>query len=271
MPALIVIPARWGSTRLPGKPLALIAGVPLVERVWRSARAAADRLPACELVVATDDSRIMEAVAGFGGRAVLTDPALANGTARTAAAAAMMAMPPSVVVNMQGDAVFTDPATVMALVAGARATRVPVVTPVVRLDWPALGRLRAHKATTPMSGTSCVRAADGRALWFSKQLLPAMRDEAALRAAGPLSPVWQHLGLYAFAAGTLPRLVALPASGPERLEGLEQLRWLEAGVPVHTIEVAAPAWPQGGIDSPVDVAAAEAAIAAFGEPLARWT
>ena len=130
----------------------------------------------------------------------------------------------------------------------------------------ALDALREHKVSTPFSGTTCIRGEDGRAIWFSKNILPAIRSEAKLRAAGPLSPVLQHVGLYGYTRKALDRIAALKPSRYEELEGLEQLRFIENGLSVYAVPVAAQDLPSAGIDTPQDVAKAEAALAKLGDP-----
>ncbi|MEM1105515.1 MAG: manno-octulosonate cytidylyltransferase [Pseudomonadota bacterium] len=266
MHTLIVVPARYGSKRFPGKPLHKIAGRTLVERVYRIAEAASRDAGAAALV-ATDDARIAAHCREIGAPHVLTDPALPSGTDRALAAARMQDTAPDFVVNLQGDAPFTPPAQIRAVIDTARDTGAPVVTPVVRLSWPALDTVRAQKTAQPFSGTSCVRAGDGRALWFSKTVLPAMRQEAALRAAGPQSPVFRHIGLYGYTMEALAAFAAAPPGQYETLEGLEQLRFLENGIPVHTVEVAATDRSMWGVDTPEDAGFAERLIADHGDPL----
>ncbi|WP_419827356.1 3-deoxy-manno-octulosonate cytidylyltransferase [Sphingomonas sp.] len=263
---MIVVPARHGSTRLRGKPLVAIAGRTLLDRVTRVARAAAALAGDAEVVVATDDERIMTHARELGVAAMMTSPAIASGSGRAYAAAISRDPQPRIVVNLQGDAPFVPPAMVAALLAAMRQGEAAMATPVVRLDWPALDALRAQKAIAPFSGTTCVRGEDGSALWFSKTIIPAIRDEPALRAAGDLSPVWQHVGLYAYRLDALAAFEAAPPSTYERLEGLEQLRFLELGMGVMTVAVERPPHAMGGIDAPADVARAEASIARHGDP-----
>lgn len=262
---LIVVPARFGSTRLPGKPLLKIAGRTLLERVAAVARAAAEQVGGCDVVVATDDQRIAEHAKSLGLEAVLTAAELDSGSARACAAARARPRLPRLVINLQGDAPFIAPAVVAGLIETLRQGTADVATPVFRLDWNRLDRLRKHKITAPFSGTTCVRGADGRALWFSKSILPAMRDEATLRRE-PVSPVWQHLGLYGYRMAALVWFASAPLSRYERLEGLEQLRFLEHGWTVTTIETDPPEHALSGIDTPADLALAEAAIARLGDP-----
>lgn len=263
---LIVVPARFGSKRLPGKPLIRIAGRTMLERVVAVARAAAAAVGDCAVAVATDDARIIDHAQALGCEAVMTDRGISSGSGRACAVAAARAPRPEIVVNLQGDAPFIPPALVAQLLTAARDTRADCVTPVVRLDWAALDAMRAHKQEAPFSGTTCVRAADGRALWFSKTILPALRDEAGLRAGDASSPVYRHLGLYAYRLDALERFEATPPTPYEQLEGLEQLRFLETGMTIQTIEAAPPRHAMSGIDTAADVALAEALIARWGDP-----
>ena len=265
MSLLVVIPARGASTRLPMKPLRQIAGVTLLHRTIAFARHALAGIEAT-LVVATDDMRIVDRAAAVDCAALMTDPTIASGSGRALAAAKLQSVPPTNVVNVQGDAPFQPTQALATVVAALRSGTADVATPVVRLSWEALDDVRAHKYAAPFSGTTCVRAADGRALWFSKAILPAIRDEAGLRAAGLPCPVWRHVGLYGY---RLPALEAFEAAAPtelEQLEGLEQLRLLELGLRIDAVEVAPAAFDISGIDTEADVARAEALIALHGDP-----
>lgn len=266
MKSVIIIPARYASTRLPGKPLQLIGGVSMLARTVDAARRAGQATGA-RVLVATDDERIGAHCLQIGVDWVMTDPDAPSGTDRCRLAADQAAPDADFIVNLQGDAPFTPPAHVMALIA--HASRADVVTPVIRLSWEALDRLRESKKTTPFSGTTCVRGPDGRALWFSKTILPAIRKEDKLRLSGPLSPVLQHVGLYGYSRSALARIAALAPSAYEELEGLEQLRFLENGLSVYAVEVAASELPSAGIDSPEDVVKADAALRRLGDPFGR--
>ena len=263
---LIVIPARFGSTRLPGKPLIEIAGRTLLARVVDIGRRAAAMTGQADLVVATDDERVATHARVLGCAVAMTAATIQSGSSRAHAAAAAQAVRPGIVVNLQGDAPFV-PATVIArLIEALRTSSFSVATPVVRLGWDDLDGLRDHKRHAPSSGTTVVRAADGRALWFSKAIVPQIRDEAALRTYAPLSPVYRHLGVYAYHAEALARFEAMLPSTYERIEGLEQLRLLENGIDVLTVEVATPRHLMSGVDSPADVVLAERLIAQLGDP-----
>ncbi len=268
-PDLIVIPARFGSERLPGKPLIPIAGQTLLSRVIAVAREGARRVGNAAVTVATDDARILDHARAHGCDAVLTDAAITSGSGRVWAAA--RDSEPSIVVNLQGDAPFVDPAMIAALIDTLRKFRSEVATPVVQLGWDALDALRAHKRASPFSGTTCVRDADGRALWFSKAVIPAMRNEARLRQTDTLSPVFRHIGLYAYRFAALRAFEATPPTPQEQLEGLEQLRFLESGMEIQTVTVPPPRHAMSGIDTADDVTMAERLIAQFGEPHLAWT
>jgi 3-deoxy-manno-octulosonate cytidylyltransferase (CMP-KDO synthetase) len=266
MRPLIVIPARYGSTRFPAKPLHLIAGKTLLARVVEVAKAAAAQTGA-QLVVATDDVRIETHAAELGAASVMTDPALPSGTDRAFAAA--QGFDVDFVVNLQGDAPFTPPAMIAALIEAARgdADTADVYTPVTAMTWAALDALREHKKTSPFSGTTCIADENGKALWFSKQIIPAIRNETKLQAAGEPSPVLRHVGLYAYTLAALARYVALPMGRYEALEGLEQLRFLENGMRVRAVLAEGSPFDLGGIDTPEDAAEAERLIAERGEPI----
>ncbi|MFN7055566.1 3-deoxy-manno-octulosonate cytidylyltransferase [Hyphomonas sp.] len=266
METLIVVPARYGSTRLPGKPLAEIAGRSMVSRVAELARRAAAALGRADCVVATDDMRILEHCRDKGINVVMTDARLPSGSDRALAAAEGLGVNPDFIVNLQGDAPFTPVAHVVAVVNALRTTGADAATPYIRLSWKALDQLRAHKRETPFSGTTLVADPKGRALWFSKTILPAIRKEEALRALGPLSPVCQHIGLYGFRLEALKRYCALPESHYERLEGLEQLRLIENGMRVQAVEVEPGPIAIPGIDTAEDIALAERLVAELGEP-----
>lgn len=224
-----------------------------------------------DVVVATDDMRILDHARSLGCDAVLTEAAISSGSGRAWAAARERATTPSIVVNLQGDAPFVAPAMIAALIRALRTSTCGVATPVVRLSWEALDALRQHKRASPFSGTTCTRRPDGRALWFSKTVIPAMRNEAQLRETTGLSPVYRHIGLYAYRFEALRRFEATAPTPYERLEGLEQLRFLESGEDILTVEVAPPRHAMSGIDTLDDVAMAERLIAELGDPHLSWT
>jgi 3-deoxy-manno-octulosonate cytidylyltransferase (CMP-KDO synthetase) len=267
---LIVIPARYGSTRLTGKPLHPIAGRMLVERVAGIAMLAARELGDADVLVATDDVRILDAVNALGLHAVMTPTEITSGSGRALAAMQETGRDYSLVVNLQGDAPFTAPAHIVEIVRAARGNGADVTTPVVQLDWARLEAMRVHKLSAPASGTTCIRGPDGRALWFSKAVLPFMRKEADLRSSLPLSPVLQHIGLYCYRPQALEAFEAAEPSQYEVLEGLEQLRLLELGFDVRAVVVEPARITMSGVDSPADVERAERLIELHGDPFVDW-
>ena len=269
MRAVLIIPARYGSTRLPGKPLTLIAGRRMLSRVCGIARTAARDRRNIDVVVATDDARIGAHCDEIGALWVMTPVSCPSGTDRALAALRQLPCAYDVVINLQGDAPLTPPDFITAMLQAFEADpSIEVVTPAVQLNWPELDRLRVQKRETPFSGTCVVVDTKGYARWFSKQIIPAMRNEEALRRQGGLSPVYRHVGLYGYTGRMLETYVTLPAGHYEQLEGLEQLRLLEHGYGIRVVQVdyqgrAA----MSGVDSPEDVARAEALIARHGELL----
>ncbi len=247
------------------KPLRLIAGQSLLHRTIDLARRSATG--DARVVVATDDAGIADHAALAGAQAVMTEPTITSGSGRTLAAAiALGAGEDTIVVNLQGDAPFQPVGALPAVIAALRDGSADVATPVVRLGWDALDALRLHKQRAPFSGTTCVRDSDGRALWFSKAILPAIRGEDALRAASPLSPVLRHVGLYGYRLPALERFEAAASTELERLEGLEQLRLLDLHLTIDAVEVEPARFDISGIDTEADIMRAEELIALHGDP-----
>lgn len=250
---VIVIPARYPSVRFPGKPLAMLTGATgqtrsLVHRSW----SAAMRVPGIDAVyVATDDARIADAARAFGADVLMTSPDCRNGTERCAEAVRQLPETPRVIVNLQGDAPLTPPDYVEALVAAmSDVTGIAVSTPVLETTGSHLAKLRADRAAGRVGGTTAVRAADGTALYFSKEVIPfcgtAYPDDA-------ITPVLHHVGVYAYTPEALALYAATPPGMLEQLEGLEQLRFLEAGVPVRAVEVAARGRAFWELNNPSDI------------------
>jgi len=238
---IAAIPARWGSTRFPGKPLALLAGEPMIVHVVRRA---SEARTVGAVVVATDDERVATVAAAAGAEVVMTG-ACASGTDRVAEAVLGRAGW-EIVVNVQGDEPRIAPANIDALVAGMRAA--PEVG-MATLCW----ALDPARAGDP-NAVKVVRSASRRALYFSRSPLPYPRDpEAAARL------LRLHLGIYGFRREALESFVALPPSPLERAEGLEQLRALENGMEVLVLD--APQ-PSAGVDTPEDLAKLERRLAA---------
>lgn len=229
----IVIPARYASSRLPGKPLTPLAGRPMVEHVWRRAGEGGAKT----VVVATDDERVASCVEDFGGRACLTRGNHASGSDRVAEVAEQLGFAPhEVVVNLQGDAPLVDPAHVRAV--AARALRDDLATLASALPDPS-------EAANP-NVVKVVLDAAGRALYFSRAAIPASHPT---RARPPR--FLRHTGLYGYRVDVLRRLTAEPPCEPERIEGLEQLRALWLGMSIGVEVVDPPPGPE--VDTPEDV------------------
>jgi len=248
---VIVIPARWASSRFPGKPLANIAGRSLLSRTIEAGRAVAG---VARLIVATDDDRIAREAEAAGAEVAMTDRGARNGTERVAEAVAAMAAPPGIVVNLQGDAPLTPPWFVEAIVAGLNADpEAAMATPILRCDAAHLARLRADRAAGRAGATTVVADARGRALYFSREVLPSAGDTSA--------PVFHHVGVYAYRPGALLAYPGLAPSPAEEAEGLEQLRFLHHGFPVACVEVEARGRAFWEVNHPEDVARVEAILA----------
>jgi len=258
----IAIPARYGSTRFPGKPLAEIGGQSMLSRVVALAREVAGDDPDISYFVTTEDQRIADHAAEIDAPCIMTSDNCATGSDRVLAALRQIDEWPDFVLNLQGDAPFTPKSVVQAIIQAFKDNpKAEVVTPVHALSWDDLDRLRDAKKTTPFSGTTAIVDAHDRALWFSKNIIPAIRKEDELRGASDISPVHQHIGLYGFRTDILERFCDLPMGVYETLEGLEQLRMLENGIKVTAVKVDIEKGQiQSGVDTPEDLARANAVI-----------
>jgi 3-deoxy-manno-octulosonate cytidylyltransferase (CMP-KDO synthetase) len=260
MSALIVIPARYASSRYPGKPLVALRGVTgqsrtLIERSWRAACEVRD---VDRVVVATDDARIREAAERFGAEVVMTSEACRNGTERCAEAHAALGGGYDIVINLQGDAPLTPPWFVEALVDGLRDDPgSEIATPVLRCDGAMAESLRADRRAGRVGGTTAVFGVGGRALYFSKEVIPFTGSDF-----GPddETPVFHHVGVYAYRPGALAAYPAWPIGPLEALEGLEQLRFLENGRPVSCVQVDAKGRQFWELNNPSDVDRIEAML-----------
>ncbi|MCX6993438.1 MAG: 3-deoxy-manno-octulosonate cytidylyltransferase [Kiritimatiellaeota bacterium] len=241
-----VIPSRWGSTRFPGKSLALICGKPLIQWVVERCRQAR-RLD--DLVVATDDDRIRKAVESFGGRVVMTRGDHPSGTDRVAEA--VQHAPADVIVNIQGDEPLIDPDLIDRLVAVMLgAAEWDMATAAAPLAAEEAGRATICKVVVD---------AEGRALYFSRALIPHIRERDFHAAAGTV--YWRHIGIYLYRAAFLKRIVAEPPCLLERAECLEQLRALYLG---GRIKVEQTQHLGVGVDTPADVPMVEKALRNMG-------
>jgi len=264
MSVLIVIPARYASTRYPGKPLVTLRGATgqaksLVQRSWEAAMQVkgVDRV-----VIATDDDRIADAAQAFGAEVAMTSSTCQNGTERCAEAVANLATDAEIVVNLQGDAPLTPAWFVEDLVAVLRAApQAGVATPVLRTDGATLNALRADRQAGRVGGTTAVFGADKNALYFSKEVIPFTSESYT---DGEDTPVFHHVGVYAYRPAALAAYAGWPVGPLERLEGLEQLRFVERGVPVLCVEVAARGRQFWELNNPEDVPKIEAMMVQIG-------
>ncbi|GAW36440.1 3-deoxy-manno-octulosonate cytidylyltransferase [Roseovarius sp. A-2] len=264
MGVLVVIPARYASTRYPGKPLVALRGAggaarSLIHRSWEAACAVSgvDRV-----VVATDDDRIRTAAEGFGAEVVMTSEHCANGTERCAEAQVALGGGFEIVVNLQGDAPLTPPWFVEDLIAGLRADpEAEVATPVLRCDGAALNGFLADRAAGRVGGTTAVFTRSRHALYFSKEVIPFTPTRYAEDAP---TPVFHHVGVYAYRAQALAAYPGWPQGALEGLEGLEQLRFLENGRAVLCVEVEARGRQFWELNNPEDVDRLEAMMRDMG-------
>ena len=242
-----IIPARYGSSRFPGKPLAVIGGRSMIQRVYEQASKALD-----EVWVATDDERIMLAVTDFGGKAVMTSPFHRSGTDRCAEALAIISGgkhdADAVVINIQGDEPFIRPEHIQSVMECFNGPEVQIATLVRKFD--------AAEDLTNVNLPKVVLSKNMDALYFSRSVIPFYRD------AGPEEWIlkheyYRHIGLYGYRAGALMQITKLSQSPLELAESLEQLRWLENG---FRIRCAVTEWESHGIDTPGDMEKAEALL-----------
>ncbi|MEM9582321.1 MAG: 3-deoxy-manno-octulosonate cytidylyltransferase [Pseudomonadota bacterium] len=253
MSVAIVIPARFASSRYPGKPLVPLKGASgksqsLIERSWRAAMEVSgiDRV-----VVATDDARIQDAAQAFGAEVVMTSSDCANGTERCAEAHEKLGGAFEIVVNLQGDAPLTPSWFLEDLIAGLRADRdAMVATPVLKTDGAALNGFLEDRRNGRVGGTTVVFDRHRHALYFSKEVIPFM---AGTYSNSVETPVYHHVGVYAYRPGPLADYAGWTPGPLESLEGLEQLRFLENGHSVLCIEVDARDRQFWELNNPEDV------------------
>lgn len=264
MSVVIVIPARFASTRYPGKPLVELRGMDgqaktLIRRSWEAATAVQG---VGRVIVATDDARIADHAAGFGAEVAMTSPDCRNGTERCAEVLSGLAETPEMIVNLQGDAPLTPAWFVEDLVAGLRARpEADVATPVLNCSGAMRADLLADRAAGRVGGTTAVFGVDGHALYFSKEVIPFVPHPVAPDVP---SPVFHHVGVYAYRPAALAAYAGWPEGRLERLEGLEQLRFLEHGRAVLCVEVQAKGREFWELNNPEDVPRIEAMMRRMG-------
>ncbi|WP_425039002.1 3-deoxy-manno-octulosonate cytidylyltransferase [Primorskyibacter sp. S187A] len=259
MKTVILIPARYASTRYPGKPLAALrqadgSSKTLIQMSWEAAQAIAG---VAAVHVVTDDDRIKQAAEGFGASVLMTSPDAENGTARCAEAAAHVDA--DLIVNFQGDAPLTPPWFVEDLIAAmAQDASADMATPVLQCDAGTYAMFAEDRRNGRVGGTTAVFGADYRALYFSKEIVPYI-DPGKVPATD--IPVYHHVGVYAYRPAALEAYTRWPVSELETLEGLEQLRFLVNGAAVRCVEVQARGRVFWELNNPEDIARIEKVLA----------
>lgn len=259
----IIIPARFASQRFPGKPLAQLRGADgqarsLIARSWLAATAIAESE---RVWVATDDDRIADHVRGFGGQVVMTPEECRNGTERCAAALEVLGPIAPIIVNLQGDAPLTPDFVVRHLVEALAADSDAIMTtPAVRCSETVHDHLIEDANNGRVGGTTVVFDENCRALYFSKRVIP----HQAPNRPGAHENVHLHLGVYAYRPDALAAYAASRPSLLEELEGLEQLRFLERGLPIRMVQFAPFEWDCIELNNPEDIPAIERVLASRG-------
>ena len=257
MKSVIFIPARYASSRYPGKPLVELTGADgvkksLIQRSWEAAKAV-DGVDA--VYVLTDDDRIRDASLAFGADVLMTSSDARNGTERCAEGLAQLDEQPDVVVNLQGDAPLTPAWFVEDLLAAVAADEeVQMATPVLRCDKETLTNFVTDRLNSRVGGTTAAIRPDGKALYFSKEVLPYV---------GSLDnppEVWHHVGVYAYRPKALAAYGSWPEGPLEKAEGLEQLRFLENGWPITCVPVEGRGRVFWELNNPIDVERIEAVL-----------
>ena len=233
-----IIPARYASTRFPGKPLILIDGKTMIRRVYEQAIQAKN---IDKIIVATDDSRIVDEVQSFGGNVVMTDAHHQNGTSRIAEALTSLPQNFDAAINIQGDEPFIHPSQLDELAAQLKNDTTQIVTLIKKIDDPLL-------LSTP-SIIKVVKDKNNKALYFSRNAIPFFRD-VAIENWIEKHTYYKHIGIYGFKTSILQQLVQLAPSALETAENLEQLRWLENGYSIDLLETTL---ESVSIDTPADL------------------
>lgn len=265
---VIVIPARYNSTRFPGKPLVKIAGVAMLKRVADIAHSVCRKNSDCDYVIATDDKRIEVFCHEHNIPVKLTSESCQSGTERCWDAVLQLSRKPKFIINLQGDNPLCPPDVIQALIDDWRVTSADIFTPYVQLEWNEYDRLIKSKDTTPYSGTTVQVNREGFAMTFSKNVLPAIRNLKEAKKKMAFSPVKRHIGLYGYRYNALKAYFELPQTLCEQsyIEGLEQMRFLENGVNIKMVAVDyGGRKTTSGVDSPDDVRRVERILSEFGE------
>ena len=260
MKAVIIIPARYGSTRYPGKPLATLrtreGKKSLIQLSWEAANKVSG---ISEIYVATDDKRIEEHAVAFGAKVIRTSSKCKNGTERCAEAVSNARLEAEIIVNFQGDAPLTPSWFVEEIIAGLKADKsTDMATPVLRLDRKSYNLFFEDRKSDRVGGTTVVFDKDMYALYFSKELIPFF-EISKIEQDKPI-PCYHHVGVYAYRKNILREYLSWPESNLEQLEGLEQLRFLSENKKVKCVEVSSRGNVFWELNNPEDVQRIEKVI-----------
>lgn len=264
---VIVIPARYNSTRFPGKPLAMICGKTMLERTYEVAKKASIGFD-CDVIVSTESDKILNFCKEKSINCTITSDNCKTGTDRVRETVKKLNYKPKFILNLQGDAPLTPPWFLKKMIeVYEQKLDIDMVTPGYRMKWIELDKMREEKKTTPFTGTTIiVNQKNNDAVWFSKNIVPAIRKEKEYREKNEYSPIVRHVGLYGYNYDMLMKIRTIEESYYEKLEGLEQLRVLENGYKVKVAMVDYMGRPSSsGVDTPEDVGRAEEIIKKYGE------
>ena len=260
MKAVIIIPARYGSTRYPGKPLVPLrtrkGKKSLIQLSWEAANKVSG---ISEIYVATDDKRIEEHAVAFGAKVIRTSSKCKNGTERCAEAVSNARLEAEIIVNFQGDAPLTPSWFVEEIIASLKADKsTDMATPVLRLDRKSYNLFFEDRKSDRIGGTTVVFDKDMYALYFSKELIPFF-EISKIEPDKPI-PCYHHVGVYAYRKNILGEYLSWPESNLEKLEGLEQLRFLSENKKVKCVEVSSRGNVFWELNNPEDVQRIEKVI-----------
>ena len=267
MDICIVIPARYSSSRLPGKPLREIKGKKMIERVCEIASYVCKHNDSCSYVVATDHDDILDFCHQRNIPVTVTPENCKNGTERCLSAVIELDLTPKLIFNLQGDNPLCPPHVIQRIINEWRNSAADVYTPCVRLSWDEYDRMCSDKQITPFSGTTVLVNNSGYAMAFSKQIIPVIRDVGKAKSLFAFSPVRRHIGLYAYTYQALMQYNTLTSVYESScIEGLEQMRFLENGLSIKTVEVDYKGRrTTSGVDNEEDIQRVEEIINEFGE------
>ncbi len=260
MKTAIIIPARFASQRFMGKPLVQLRGASgqsktLIQRTWEAALLVEN---IAQLIVTSDDQRILDHAKGFGADVMISSGQAQNGTERCAELVDQLDPDIDLIINFQGDSPLTPPDFVAEIIAAMNQGDAAMATPVLRCDAQTLARFREDRKAGKTGGTTAVFDKNNHALYFSKEVLP-FADGGA-----DAPPVFHHVGLYGFRPAALKQYLNWPQGDLEKVEGLEQLRFLENGAKIRCVEVEAKDRVFWEVNNPVDVERVELALAQMG-------